>query len=74
LSPEFTFRPIYEAVLKDAFETLNAEEEDTGPDLPEIELIPKIVRARDPTTKREARAKFLEFICEERDAPSSRSG
>jgi hypothetical protein len=36
LSPEFTFRPIYEAVLKDAFETLNAEEEDTGPDVPDI--------------------------------------
>jgi hypothetical protein len=40
LSPDFTYRPIFEAVAKDAFEeTLNADEEDTGTDVPEFELI-----------------------------------
>jgi hypothetical protein len=67
LSPEFTFRPIFEAALKDEFEeTLNAEEEDTGPDVPEIELRLKIVWAKEPKTKREAKAKCMEVICEER--------
>jgi hypothetical protein len=57
-------RPLF----KDAFEkTLNVEE-DTGPDVPEIELRLKIVWAKEPKTKREAKAKCMEVICEERHA------
>jgi hypothetical protein len=70
VSPEFTHKPMYEAVVKDEFtEKLQEEGEDPDIEVPEIELIPKIVWARCPKTKRQVRAKCLEVRCEERHAP-----
>jgi hypothetical protein len=69
LSPDFTVRPIWEAVTKDAFaEKWNAEEKDTGTEVPVIERILKTVWAKDPKTKREVKAKCLEVRCEEKHA------
>jgi hypothetical protein len=53
VSPEFTHKPSYEAVVKDEFtDKLHEEEEDPDIEVPEIELIPKIVWAKCPKTKR----------------------
>jgi hypothetical protein len=57
-----TLPPSYEAALEKEFKTWVAEEDDTNPDVPEIELIPKIVWARDPKTKREAKAQCVDDI------------
>jgi hypothetical protein len=70
LSPEFTFRPMCEAVWKEVFtKVLQAEEEDTGTEVPDIEIIIKTVWAKCPKTKRQVRAKCLEVRCEEIHAP-----
>jgi hypothetical protein len=70
VSPEFTYQPIYEAVVKDEFtEKLQAEEEVPGIEVSEIELIPKLVWHKRPKTKRQVRAKCLEVRFEEMHAP-----
>jgi hypothetical protein len=70
LSSELTYRPMSEAVWKDEFtEKLQAEEEGSGIEVPEIEIIVKIVWAKCPKTKRQVRAKCLEVRCEEMHAP-----
>jgi hypothetical protein len=48
---------------------LNAEEEDTGTEVPGIELILKTAWAKCHKTKREVKAKCLEVRCEDKDAP-----
>jgi hypothetical protein len=66
LSPEFTYRLMPEAVWKDVFtEKLQAEEEYSGIEVPDIEIIIKTVWTKCTKIKRQVRAKCLEVRCEE---------